>query len=322
MPEPRFAPGCESAGFEPVSNRRLELRFEWSLFRDAAAAWSAHNAQRLGASLAYYSIFSLAPLLLIFVSIAGTVFGENAVRGEIYWEIRALAGNTGAAFIQELLKGAGMHRASGILASILGFVMLVLGASGVFIELRDDLNYIWNVPAPEESIWRGLLRYRLISFGLVLGSGLLITASLAASIAIQAAEKYALGYVMIPAFLLEAANFGVTFLATTLLFGLVYTILPERRVPWTDVAVGSVVTAILFTAGKSLVAFYLGRAGVGSLYGAAGSLVVLLVWVYYSAQIFLFGAEFTHVYSQRHGVLSVERARVVPHDTKPASRLF
>jgi membrane protein len=307
---------------EAVS-RWQPLRFEWSLFEASAAAWSAHNAQRLGASLAYYAIFSLAPLLLIIVSIAGIIFGADAVRGEIYWEIRALAGHEGAAFIQQLLKGARMDPASGILATVLGFTMLLLGASGVFGELRDDLNYIWEIPAPQESVWRGMLRYRMISFGLVLGSGLLITASLAASIAIQAAEKFALGYVRIPTFLLETINAGATFLATTLLFGLIYTILPERRVPWTDVAVGSVVTAILFTAGKSLVAIYLGRSGVGSLYGAAGSLVVLLVWVYYSAQIFLFGAEFTHVYSQRHGVLSLERRKrtdaptpVVPEDTK------
>jgi membrane protein len=297
------------------------LHFEWSLFADTAAAWSAHNAQRLGASLAYYTIFSLAPMLLIFVSIGGIMFGQQAVRGEIYWEIRAVAGHEGAIFVQQLLKEAGTHAASGILASVFGFSMLLLGASGVFLELRDDLNFIWDVPARDESLLRGMLRYRLFSFGLVIGSGLLITLSLAISIAIQAAEKYTLGHITIPAFFLEAATFGVTFFATTFLFGLVYTIIPERRVPWTDVVVGSLVTAILFAAGKSLVALYLGRAGVGSLYGAAGSLVVLLVWVYYSSQIFLFGAEFTHVYSQRHGVLGKERgqgpATTVPIDTTP-----
>ena len=307
-----------------VPKWRGSLQFEWSLFKDAGAAWNAHNAQRLGASLAYYTIFSLAPLLLIFVSIAGIVFGPDAVRGDIYWQIRAVAGYEGAAFVQDLLKGARTHSASGILASILGFAMLMLGASGVFVELRDDLNYIWNVPSSNESILGGMLRYRMFSFGLVIGSGLLITASLAFSVAIQAAEKYALGYIMIPAFLLETANFGVTFLATTFLFGLVYAILPERRVPWTDVVVGSVVTSLLFAIGKSLVALYLGRAGIGSLYGAAGSLVVLLVWVYYSSQIFLFGAEFTHAYSQRHGLLRSERVeaarmagRAVPFDTTP-----
>ncbi len=291
------------------------LRVDWSLFQAAGIAWFAHDAQRLGAALAYYTIFSLAPLLLLFVSIAGILFGEDAVRGEIYWQIRAVAGHEGAAFIQQLLKGARMHPTSNILAAILGFTMIVVGASSVFGELRDDLNYIWDVPAPQESVWRGMLRYRIFSFALVLGSGLLITASLSLSVAIQAAEKYASGYIRIPPLLLEAANAGGTFLATTLLFGLVYTILPERRVPWRDVAVGSVVTAVLFTAGKSLVAIYLGRSGVGSLYGAAGSLVVLLVWVYYSAQIFLFGAEFTHVYSQRHGLLSQE-GQSVPELTK------
>lgn len=277
----------------------------------------------MGASLAYYTIFSLAPLILIFVSIAGIVFGPQAVRGEIYWQIRAVAGYQGAAFVQELLKGATTHHTSGILATILGFVMLLVGASGVFVELRDDLNYIWEVPPSQESLLRGMLRYRLFSFGVVIGSGLLSTASLAFSIAVQAVEKHALGYVMIPAFLLESANFGVTFLGTTFLFGLIYAILPERRVPWTDVAIGSIATSALFAAGKFIVALYLGRAGVGSLYGAAGSLVVLLVWVYYSSQIFLFGAEFTHVYSQCHGALKKERAeakrsagQAVPIDTR------
>jgi membrane protein len=291
------------------------LRVEWALFEAAAAAWSAHNAQRLGASLAYYTTLSLAPLLLILVSIAGFVLGEDTVRGELYRQIRAVAGHEGAVFIQELLNGARMHPASGILAGVLGFAMLVLGASSVFGELRDDLNYIWEIQAPQVSMWSGLLRQRIFSFGLVLGSGLLITASLSVSVVLQAAEKYASGYVRIAPLLLEAANAGATFMATTFLFGLVYTILPERRVPWTDVAVGSVVTAVLFTAGKSLVAIYLGRSGIGSLYGAAGSLVVLLVWVYYSAQIFLFGAEFTHIYSQRHGLLRLEGKRV-PESTK------
>lgn len=302
-----------------MPKRRDALQFEWSLFKEAGAAWNAHNAQRLGASLAYYTIFSLAPLLLIFVAIAGIVFGPDAVRGDIYWQIRAIAGYQGAAFVQDLLKGAKTHASSGLLATTLGFAVLILGASGVFVELRDDLNYIWDVPSSEESFLGGILRYRMFSFGLVIGSGLLITASLAFSVAIQAAEKYTLGYIMIPAWVLEAANFGATFLATTFLFGLVYAVIPERRVPWTDVAVGSIVTAILFAIGKSLVALYLGRAAVGSLYGAAGSLVVLLVWVYYSAQIFLFGAEFTHVYSQHHGVLRNEQAEAGRQSDKAVS---
>lgn len=296
-----------------------EIRFEWALFGEAGAAWNTHNAPRLGAALAYYAIFSLAPLLLIFISIAGIVFGRDAVRGEIYTQIRAVAGVQSAGLIEGLLKSATMHKTSGIIVSILGFVTLLLGASGVFVELRDDLNYIWEIPPSQESMIGGMLRYRLFAFGLVLGSGLLITASLAVSIAISAIEKYALGLIMIPGFLLETANFVLTFIATAILFGLVYTIVPQRRVPWKDVIVGSIVTAALFTTGKALVGLYLGRAGVGSLYGAAGSLVILLVWIYYSSQIFLFGAEFTHVYSRRHGILSKgnvpPKRPVVPIDT-------
>ena len=284
------------------------LRVEWSLFEGAASAWSSHNAQRLGAALAYYAILSLAPLLLICASIAGMVFGQNAVRGEIYWQIRAVAGHEGAAFVQDVLKSATSHSATGIIAAILGFVLLLLGASGAFIELRDDLNFIWDVPQQQGSLIGSALRYRLYSFTLVIGSGLLITLSMAVNIAIQTIENFASGYLPLPAAVFQAANFAVTFVATTFLFGLIYTALPARRVPWTDVVVGATVTSVLFAVGRLLVAWYLGHAGVGSLYGAAGSLVVLLVWIYYSSQIFLYGAEFTHVYSQRHGALKRERA--------------
>jgi len=293
------------------------LRLEWSLFEGAASAWSAHNAQRLGAALAYYTILSLAPLLLICASIAGMVFGQNAVRGQIYWQIRAVAGHEGAAFVQDVLKSATMHSASGIIAAIAGFLLLVLGASGAFIELRDDLNFIWDVPPQQGSLIGGALRYRLYSFGLVIGSGLLITLSLAANIAIQAIEQFASGYLPLPAVVFQAANFVITFIATTFLFGLIYTALPARRVPWTDVVVGAIVTSILFAIGRLLVSLYLGHAAVGSLYGAAGSLVVLLVWIYYSSQIFLFGAEFTHVYSQRHGALKRERAVTIDTPARP-----
>lgn len=284
------------------------LKVEWSLFEGAASAWSSHSAQRLGAALAYYTILSLAPLLLICVSIAGMVFGQDAVRGEIYWQIRAVAGHEGAAFVQDILKSATMHSASGIIAGVLGFVLLLLGASGALIELRDDLNFIWDVPPEQGSMIGSAVRYRLYSSALVIGSGLLITLSLAANIAIQAIEKFAAGYLPLPAVVFQAANLVITLIATAFLFGLIYIVLPARRVPWTDVVVGAIVTSVLFAIGRLLVGLYLGHAGVGSLYGAAGSLVVLLVWIYYSSQIFLFGAEFTHVYSQRHGALKRESA--------------
>jgi membrane protein len=282
------------------------LQVDWSLFSTAAAAWSNQNAQRMGAALAYYTILSLAPLLLVFAGISGLVFGQSAVSGDLYWQLQAVAGDQTATVVQNLLRDAHAHPKSGVITSIVAFLMLMLGASGVFIELRDDLNYIWDVPPPQESALRGMVQYRLFSFALVLGSGFLITCSMAVSVAVQAAEKYLVEHVSISAAALEAANFTGTFFATTFLFGLIYTIFPDRRVPWRDVTVGAVVTAALFTAGKSLVGLFVGKAGVGSLYGAAGSLVVLLVWIYYSSQIFLFGAEFTHIYSQRHGILSRE----------------
>jgi membrane protein len=293
---------------------RGHRRLDWSLFTAASSAWASHNAPRLGAALAYYSILSLAPLLLVIAGIASLAFGRDALGAEFSWQIRAFAGEPTATVVEGILRDAHAHPASGVVAGLVAFIMLLLGASGVFVELRDDLNYIWDVPNAEDPPLRGMLRYRVFSFALVLGSGFLIVLSMAASIAFQAMEKYEFGSISIPASLLEVANLLGTLLATTVLFGLIYIIFPARRVPWHDVAVGAIVTAILFTGGKSAVGLFMGKAAIGSLYGAAGSVVVLLVWVYYSSQIFLFGAEFTHIYSQRGEVLS-EQARHVRADT-------
>lgn len=290
-----------------MSRRLSEFRVDWGIFRAAAKAWSEHNAQRLGAALACYSILSVAPLLLILVSISGLVLARNAIQGEIYWQIRAVAGSQVAAFIQELLNGMANHATTGIAAGVLGFIMWLVGASAVFLELYDDLNYIWDIRIPQGSTIGDVVRNRLFAFGLVIGTGLLFTLSLAANVAIQTAEKYVLGIVNIPAAVFATANFLASFFAPVVLFGLIYTVLPARRVAWTDAAVGSLITAVLFAIGKWLVGLYLISAGVGSLYGAAGSVVILLVWVYYSAQIFLLGAEFTHVYSERYGAIREDR---------------
>jgi membrane protein len=291
--------------------------FDWSLFSAAASAWASHNAQRLGAALAYYSILSLAPLLLVIAGIASLAFGWDTLREGVYWQIRAVAGDPTATVVESLLRDAHAHPASGIITGVVAFVMLILGASGVFVELREDLNYIWDIPDPDCLALRGILRYRLFSFMLVLGSGCLIVLSMAGTIVIQAMEKYALRTISLPVSLVEAGNLLGTLVATTVLFGLIYTILPARRIPLRDVAAGAIVTAILFTVGKSVVGIFVGKAAIGSLYGAAGSVVALLVWIYYSSQIFLFGAELTHIYSQRRG-MSGGVANPVRVDTRPA----
>lgn len=276
------------------------MRLTWRLFKEAAALWSKHNAPRLGAALAYYTALSLAPLVVAVVAVSGLVFGEEAARGEIYWEIKDLVGSQAAAVVQTLLKSA--HRpAAGIIASVVGFIVLLFGASGVFVELRDTLNYIFDAPASKSSgLWE-LLRYRFFSFAMVLGIGFLLMVSLTISAVIQAMGAFAAHYVAIPPAGLEAINFAVSFAVISLLFGLIYKVIPEVSNRWSDVSVGAVITAALFTAGKLALGLYLGKAGVGSAYGAAGSLIVLLVWVYYSSQVFLFGAEFTFVYSRSVG---------------------
>ena len=267
--------------------------FKWTLFSDAASKWSDHNAPRLGAALAYYAVLSLAPLLVLVVAICGFAFGEQAVRGQLYWQIRSTVGDQAAQFVQTLIRDA--HRPGrGLIASTIGFLILIFGASGVFVELRDTLNYIWDVPVSSSGI-KGLLRHRFFSFAMVLGIGFLLIVSFTVSALIQAAGDYSKQFISLTPRFLEFLNFLVTFLTTSFLFGLMYRLIPERRVDWEDVATGSVLTAILFAIGKFLIGFYLGRASVGSAYGAAGSLVVLLVWVYYSSQIFLYGAELTRV---------------------------
>ncbi len=267
------------------------------IFRDAGLAWSRHNAPRLGAALAYYGVLSLAPTLILVLAISSAAFGPEAVRGEIYWQVRDFAGWQIASAVQGLLKSAYAPRV-GFLAGSLGFAVIVFSASGLFVELRDTLNFIWNAPVQSRtSAWQ-LVRERFLAFAMVIGTGCLLTLSLAFTALVQARSAYSHGYLLLPAPVIESVNFVVSLTITTFLFALIYRIIPEVRVDWRDVAVGSVLTALLFSVSKLLIGVYLGRAGVGSAYGAAGSLVVLLVWVYYSAQIFLFGAEFTYAWAQ------------------------
>jgi membrane protein len=268
------------------------------LFREAGALWSSHNAPRLGAALAYYSVLSLAPAIIVAMAICGVAFGPQAVRGEVSREMTNVVGPQSAALVEMLLKSAN-HPAQGFLATLLGLVTMLVGASGVFVELRETLNYIWDVPIKSTEGFGNLVRERFLSFAMVIGIGLLLIASLAASAVIQAAGSFSETYPAFPTFLAEATNFAVTVLVASFLFAVIYRVIPDAPVDWKDVATGSLVTALLFSIGKLLIGIYLGKAGIGSAYGAAGSLVALLVWIYYSAQIFLFGAEFTHVCALR-----------------------
>lgn len=267
-------------------------------FRDAGGAWSGHNAPRLGAALAYYAVLSMAPALVVAMAICGLAFGQQAVQGRVYLEVRDVVGGQIAGIVESLLKSA-YQPAVGFLAGMLGFIVMVIGASGVFVELRATLNYIWDAPQNgSQGVW-SIIRDRFLSFAMVIGAGFLLTASLAVTAIVQAAGAYSGRYMSFPASVVETANFLITLAVTSFLFALIYRVIPEVRVDWEDVAIGSVITALLFSVGKLLIGLYLGKAGIGSAYGAAGSLVVLLVWVYYSAQILLFGAEFTYAWARR-----------------------
>jgi membrane protein len=275
-----------------------------ALLRETFNEWSDDKAQRLGASLAFYTLLSLAPLLVIVIAVAAFVFGREAVQGQLAWQIQTLVGRNAAQVVQALIQGA-QKPASGAIATILSLLTLLFGASSVVMELYDALNTVWHVPAPNTSGIAGsfwsLAKDRMFSFALVLGAGLLLLGSLLWSTWIALMGKLFGSFLPIPEFLWHLANFAVSFLAITLLFGAIYKIVPRVHLTWSDVLVGASVTSLVFTIGKQLIALYLGKESFASTYGAAGSLVMLLVWVYYSAQLFFLGAEFTKIYTKRVG---------------------
>jgi membrane protein len=270
------------------------------LFKDTFSNWNKDHAPRLGAALAYYTVFSLGPLLIIVIAIAGLVFGAEAAQGQIVGQMQGLVGEQGAAFIQAAIESASQPRSS-LIASVIGIVTLLLGALGVFAQLQDALNAIWDVTPKPDRGWRGLIEDRLLSFSMILVVGFLLLVSLVASTALAAFFKYVGGVVPMTAIVAEGVNFFVSFAVITLLFALIFKYLPDAQIAWSNVWIGAAMTALLFTIGKVILGIYLGNSAVSSAYGAAGSLVVVLVWVYYSAQILFFGAEFTKVYANRYG---------------------
>ncbi|MGQ0651062.1 MAG: YihY/virulence factor BrkB family protein [Betaproteobacteria bacterium] len=294
------------------------MRFKeiWRLAKQAVAAWTADYAPSMGAALSYYTLFSIAPLILIAVAVAGLIFGEKAARGEIFAQLATLTGPEGAAAVESLLENASRSTGGGILATLTGFVLLALGAMSVFGELQNALDRIWRAPVKaRESGWWKLIRARVLSFGMVLGIGFLLTVSMILSALIAALGKLWMfpGWETVAHLVDMVLSFGLT----TVLFGMIYKLIPRTRIGWRDVWVGAAVTAALFALGKVLIGLYLGRSSVASAFGAAGSLVVLMVWVYYSAQIFLLGAEFTRAYAHAHGT----RALSPPAPTASGPRL-
>jgi membrane protein len=285
-------------------------------------SWREDYVTSMGAALAYYTMFSLAPLLLIVISVAGLVFGEAAARGEIQAELDGLMGPHSASAIQDLLSS--VHQpAKGLAATLLGLVLLLVGAATVFGELQDALDRIWRVPSKEPANgWLSFLRARLLSYGMILALGFLLTVSLVAS-----AMLAAVGHTLNPLFgawqsMLALVSAISSFFLAGLVFALIFKLVPRVHVLWRDVWIGALFTAGLFTLGKTLIGLYIGRSGVASGFGAAGSLVVVLLWVYWSAQILLIGAEFTWVYANlfgsRKGLAASDAAQTsVPSPIRP-----
>jgi len=276
-------------------------------------AWVDDYAPSMGAAIAFYTLFSVAPLFILIIAVAGFVFGEAAAEGAIVVELQGRIGFEGAALVESLIKSVSKP-AQGIIATLVSILTLLIGASSVFGELQSAINRIWRVPDPATgSIVKNFLKGRFLSFGMVLGLGFLLLLSLSFSTFLSAVGQWSNRWFSGWQTFLQAANFLVSFLINAVVFAMIYKVMPRARIAWRDVGIGATVTALLFETSKLLIGLYLGSRGVGSSFGAAGSLVVFLMWVYLSAQIFLLGAEFTWVYSHQHGSRAERFAtKVVP----------
>jgi membrane protein len=286
-----------------------------SLAKETFSEWSRDKAPKLAAALAYYTVFSLAPLLIIAIGVASLVFEEEAVKGQLVGQLSGMFGSQGANMIQTAIQNSARHD-SGILATIIGFVTLLLGATGVFGELQDSMNTIWDAKPKKTKGILGFLRVRLLSFTMILGVGFLLVVSLLASAVISGLAKYMGGLLPGADFIWQIVQMIVSLGFTTALFAMIFRILPDLKIPWRDVIPGAALTAVIFEIGKFLIGLYLGKSSVASAYGAAGSLVVVLLWVYFAAQILFLGAEFTQVYSRAQG----SQART-PEELRRAGKL-
>jgi membrane protein len=279
----------------------MTARSVWELLKDTGLRWWDNQGMRLGAAVAFYSMLSLAPLVVVVMAVAGLLFGRKAAQGELVEQMRGLAGDQAAEVIQTLLANAYQQPGAGTFATILGVAVLLFGAAGVFNELQDGLNTIWDVPPrPSAGIW-SMIKARFLSFSMVLGVAFLLIVSLVVSAALAAVGKYAGSQESHLASVMRIIHLLLSIGLLGVLFALMFKLLPDARITWRDTWVGGMVTAALFGVGKYLIGLYLGSSSIGSAYGAAGSFAVFLAWAYYSAQIFFFGAAFTRAYADRFG---------------------
>ncbi|MFN8527870.1 MAG: YihY/virulence factor BrkB family protein [Anaerolineae bacterium] len=300
-----------------MSRIREVIRF----FQEVLQEWNSDKAPRLAAALAYYTVFSIAPLLIVVIAVAGIAFGQEAVRGQLDDQIRHLVGAEGATLIQEMVASSSRPNDS-FVASIIGIVTLLLGAGGVFGQLQDALNTAWDVePKPSKGGILPLLKARFISFSMVLGVGFLLLVSLVLSAVLSAVTtSFSSAVPGDTSIVLQIVNQILSFGVITVLFAMIFKFLPDTEIKWRDVWVGAAFTAILFSIGKYLIGLYLGSSGVASSYGAAGSLIIILLWIFYSAQILLLGAEFTQVWARRYGSHQGRRPAPTPGSVSTAPR--
>jgi membrane protein len=300
-----------SSGIDRPPPPRLTPRVVWTLLGETIFEWYEDRAPRLGAALAFYTVFALAPGLIFIIALAALLLGKEAAQGQILNEVEDLIGFAGAQAIQATIESARSAGGS-LVATGLGVLTLLFGLWGVFGELQDALNTIWGVTTRPRRGVIGAIKARFWSFAMVVGIGFLLLVSLAASAWLAAVGRFFAQLSPLPVAVMETANVLLSFVTITLMFAVIYKLLPDVRISWRNVWVGAAVTALLFTIGKSVIGLYLGRSTVASVYGAAGSLVVILLWIYYSAQVVFFGAEFTKVYSRRVGAVVVPDTLAAP----------
>ncbi len=287
----------------------------WEMLKMTYRDWSEDKATRLGAALAYYTVFSLAPLLVIVLAIAGMVFDAETVRSQISQQTGL--GQQGEEGLVMLIEGA-QNDGGGLVATILSIAAILFGATGVFVQMQDALNTIWEVePKPGQGVW-GFIKNRLLSFAMILVIGFLLLVLLVVSAALHGVQEYLGNLMPMPVWTAQLLDIAVSFGGITLLFALIFKYLPDVKIGWRDVWLGAAVTALLFTVGKYLLGLYLGRASAASAYGAAGTLVIIMLWAYYSSQILFFGAEFTQVYARSYGtrIQPADHARAVTSDAR------
>lgn len=277
------------------------MRKFWLILRQAVTEFFADNGMRLSASLSYYTIFSIGPVLLIIISLAGIFYGKDAVQGKVYYQIRGLVGNEAAVQIQEIIQNIEKSDLS-TSGAVAGVIILLIGATGVFTEIQDSINYIWSVKAKPKRGWLKLLLNRMLSFSLIISTGFILMVSLAIHAMVDILhEKLSTLFSKEMVFIFESVNYLILFVVISGLFAIIFKVLPDATVKWKDVFVGSSFTAVLFLIGKFVIGFYLGNSDVGMTYGAAASIMIILLWVYYSSIILFFGAEFTKVYTHNFG---------------------